>query len=415
MAQNTDGSISQRLAGLSKEELLANFGTQLKKAREREAALQAQIKARDEQIAQINTELSQINAQRKAEQELAGNLITSANEKATKTRAKAQSDATAILKRANDTLTQAQAQGDAMIKQANAKAAKIINDADKQANTLVAAKMQQANEELAKIDRQRQDTISSLITIYNNIISECDGITTETQSTLRSVSVLRQNTAKSLEMFSSERYVRTSMSNAVAQSEASVDDASDDDIIRIPAPQTQASDDDLQSLDDDGLLAFNAMFGNGEQTDITANESSAEGSDAIASPHPRRRPVMTNSDGSVMRNDDIASSDASVFDEESDDNDLSDEFVFNPDNATSFTGEFMRLDDNDARPLEEDDDFDMVTDGNVAAMPVVQPASDTTMTYGTDASQGTTDGTGQVVMQQTSKGNRRKQQQGRWY
>lgn len=348
-------SIMDKLASMSKEELLHNCAREISKMQEQNLLLKQTISEREETITNLQTTLSNMQSQAQLDQSVADRLIQLSRNEAQNIVDTANKKASATTKQANDLLAHANAELTKKIAEANEQANRIISNADTQASALIESRIRTAKDNLDAIRGTKSALVENLNQTLNGIITECDLITPKITTSLDDITALRQTSMGALHDLETETYPEKTSEQELQKQE-------------IP----NISNEDMHILD--------GVFGNTDNNIFVPERKTKSKAPVV------RRGNITNSNQTDQQQanlqksvqqaskipyddlDDDLDDDFDVIDDNSPkqyktNNDLNEDSEFDPDSAKSFTSEFLSLNTGDIATYdndnEHDDDFDV--------------------------------------------------------
>lgn len=346
-----DADISRRLSNISKEQLFANFSSQLNEMQARQDALQSEISARDAAIAQLRQQMSGLQQRSQMDKAMSDRLIQSAQHEAQGIINDANSKASSIIQQAQGTMEDANRQAQTVLQQAQARASEIT---DTQTRLL--------KSQIASLQTQKQQAAADAERCLQGIVDACDTFASNTNGYESDLQTLRDSAVSAIRAIQTERFVQSSIGNG------SLHD-SKQPIMQPAVPSGMQSG--VPANQDDGAYhgadmlsqsPIDALFNAAASQQQDADDSSAD----VTAKMPPRQPQ----EQIIIPNDDSADDDF-VFDPSD---------TISPEDAKSFTSEFnlgnlvlqdgsgdaasghagSSADDDD----DQDDDFDMDVDGN---------------------------------------------------
>lgn len=369
---NMANSMMDRLASMSKEELLHNCAREISKIQEQNSSLQQTIAERDATITNLRSTLSNMQTQAQLDQSVADRLIQSSRNEAQNIVDTANKKASAVTKQANDLLARANAEATKKLTDANEQANRIISEADTQASALIESRMRTAQDELDTLKGTKSALVDNLTKTLNGIIAECDSMTPVISSSFDDVTALRQTSMNVLHDLKAETYPQRAS---------------------VQEQQEQESPD----ISDEDMSVLDGVFGTGTaDSDILVPERKTKprtpvvrrgevASDDV-SKSPQTKPQSKAQQVTTAQVDDT-DDDFDVFDDalseygRDESGNQEDDFTFDPDSADSFTSEFLSLHTGDIEAYDadndHDDDFDVSADMPVTSSSTKQQSQQT--------------------------------------
>lgn len=333
-----------RLASMSKEELLHNCAREISKIQGQNSSLRQTIAERDAMITSLRSTLSSMQTQAQLDQSVADRLIQSSRNEAQSIVDAANSKAGAVTKQANDLLARANSEATKKLADANEQANRVIGDADAQASALIESRMRTAQDEIDSLRGTKSALVDNLTKTLNGIIAECESMAPAIRASLDDVTALRQTSMNVLHDMQTEEY------------------------------PTGTSAQETPDISVEDMNVLDGVFGTGTG-DILVPERKTKprtpvvrrgdvANDDVAKVQASRRHAPVRQAASGQTND--VDDDFDALDTQDDSIGYDDDFTFDPDSADSFTSEFLGLDAGDIDAYDDDDahddDFDVSDD-----------------------------------------------------